>query len=55
MYPVMLGKVYELSISLEDYSCSDIVPTAKIYQPLRQRIYGVLLHEKPKATAVKEW
>ncbi|XP_021923344.1 constitutive coactivator of peroxisome proliferator-activated receptor gamma-like isoform X1 [Zootermopsis nevadensis] len=55
MYPVMLGKAYELSISLENYGSSDTVPTAKIYQPLRQRIYGVLLHEKPTATTVKEW
>jgi hypothetical protein len=51
----MLGKPYELSVSVEDYGRSDIVPIATIYQPLRQRIYGVLLHEKPQATAVKEW
>jgi hypothetical protein len=55
MYTVMLGKAYELSICLEDYGRTDIVPAAKIYLPLRQRIYGVLLHEKPNATSVKEW
>lgn len=54
LYPVMLGEAYELSVALEDYS-KDVEPTAKIYKPLRQRIYGVLLHDKPEATTVKEW
>jgi hypothetical protein len=43
-----------MSASLEDYS-KDVMPVAKIYRPLRQRIYGVLFHEKPTVTAVKEW
>jgi hypothetical protein len=53
-YSVISRKVYELSGSLEDYS-KDVIPVAKIYQPLRQRIYGVLLHEKPTVMAVDEW
>jgi len=43
-----------MSGCLEDYSKDDM-PVAKIYQPLRQRIYGVLLHEKPTIKAVQEW
>ena len=43
-----------MSGSLEDSSRGD-KSVAKIYRPLRQRIYGVLLHEKPTVTAVKEW
>jgi hypothetical protein len=43
-----------MSGSVEDY-CKGDMPVAKIYRPLRQRIYGVLLHEKPTVTAVKEW
>jgi hypothetical protein len=43
-----------MSGSLEDYRKGDM-PVAKIYWPLRQRIYGVLFHEKPTVTAVKEW
>jgi hypothetical protein len=43
-----------MSASLEDYSRVD-KPVAKIYLPLRQRIYGVLLYEKPTVTAVSEW
>jgi hypothetical protein len=39
---------------MEDYRKSNI-PVAKIYRPLRQRIYGVLFHEKPTDMAVKEW
>jgi hypothetical protein len=44
-----------MSASLEDYRTSKIVPVAKIYQPLRLRIYGVLFCEKPTVTTVKEW
>jgi hypothetical protein len=54
LYGVISQKVYEMSGSLEDYS-KDVMPVAKIYRPLRQRIYGVLFHEKPTVTAVKEW
>jgi hypothetical protein len=43
-----------MSGSLEDYSKDDM-PVAKIYRPLRQRIYGVLFHEKPMVMAVDEW
>ena len=55
LYNVILRKAYEMSGSLEDYRRSDLEPVAKIYQPLRQRIYGVLFYEKPTVTAVKEW
>ena len=55
LYNVILRKAYEMSESLEDYHRRDLVPVAKIYQPLRQRIYGVLFYEKPTVTAVKEW
>ena len=54
LYGVISQKVYEMSGSLEDYS-KDVMPVAKIYRPLRQRIYGVLFHEKPTVMAVKEW
>jgi hypothetical protein len=54
LYGVISRKIYEISGSLEDYS-KNITPVAKIYLPLRQRIYGVLFHEKPTVTAVKEW
>lgn len=54
LYDVISRKVYEMSGNLEDYSKKDI-PVAKIYKPLRQRIYGVLFHEKTTVTAVSEW
>jgi hypothetical protein len=62
LYVIISQKVYEMSGSLEDYTKDD-VPVATIYRPLRQRIYGVLFHEKPtdmvgKKPAdmvVKEW
>jgi len=54
LYGVISQKVYEMSGTLEDYS-KDVMPVAEIYRPLRQRIYGVLLHEKPTVTAVEEW
>jgi hypothetical protein len=54
LYSVISQKVYEMSGCLEDYS-KNATPVAKIYRPLRQRIYGVLLHEQPTVTAVKEW
>jgi hypothetical protein len=44
-----------MSASLEDYSKVDMLPVAKIYRPLRQRIYGVLLYEEPTVKAVNEW
>jgi hypothetical protein len=43
-----------MSGSLEDYTKDDM-PVAKIYRPLRQRIYGVLFHEKPTYMFFKEW
>ena len=54
LYNVISHNIYEMSGSLEDYS-KDVMPVAQIYRPLRQRTYGVLLHEKPTVTAVKEW
>jgi len=43
-----------MSGNLEDYS-KNYVPVAKIYQPLRQRIYGVLFYEKTTVKVVNEW
>jgi hypothetical protein len=43
-----------MSGSLENYR-SGVMPVAKIYRPLRQRIYGVLFHEKPTVMVVEEW
>lgn len=54
LYRIISWNVYELSGCLEDYS-KNVTPVAEIYRPLRQRIYGVLLHEKPTVTAVEEW
>ncbi|XP_069696021.1 constitutive coactivator of peroxisome proliferator-activated receptor gamma-like isoform X2 [Periplaneta americana] len=54
LYPVMIGEAFELSTALENYRF-EIPHTAAIYRPLRQRIYGILLHEKPGAAIVKEW
>jgi len=54
LYGIISQNVYQMSGSLEDYSRDDM-PVAKIYRPLRQRIYGVLLHEKPTVKTVKEW
>jgi hypothetical protein len=54
LYAIILRKVYEMSGSLEDYRTDD-VPVAQIYQPLRQRIYGLLFHEKPTVMSVEEW
>jgi hypothetical protein len=54
LYAIISRKVYEMSGSLEDYRKDDM-PVAKIYRPLRQRIYGVLFHKKPKVKAVQEW
>jgi hypothetical protein len=54
LYGVISQKVYEMSGCLEDYS-KNVMPVAEIYWPLRQRIYGVVFHEKPTVTAVEEW
>ncbi|PSN42549.1 hypothetical protein C0J52_03836 [Blattella germanica] len=52
---LMLGDDYRLSVALENYSDVNLVPTARLYLPLRQRIYGVLFFEKPTVSYVKEW
>jgi hypothetical protein len=54
LYSIMSWEVYQMSGSLEDYKKGDM-PVAKIYRPLRQRIYGVLFHEKSTVMVVKEW
>ena len=54
LYPVMLGLGYELSVALENYGSEGFLSTAEIYLPLRQRIYGILLHEKPHTNFVNE-
>ncbi|PSN42548.1 hypothetical protein C0J52_03837 [Blattella germanica] len=55
MNSLMLGDDYRLSVALENYSDNNLVPTARLYLPLRQRIYGVLFFEKPTVSYVKEW
>ncbi|CAG2064407.1 unnamed protein product [Timema podura] len=46
IYPVLKGGRYELSYTLEDFSeLRGFPPAAKLFQPLRQRVYGILFRE----------
>ncbi|XP_063224758.1 constitutive coactivator of peroxisome proliferator-activated receptor gamma-like [Bacillus rossius redtenbacheri] len=55
VYPIMRGKPYELSVGLEDFD-GEMEAAAKVYRPMRQRFYGVLLHDDPaKRDTVEEW
>ncbi|XP_069680027.1 constitutive coactivator of peroxisome proliferator-activated receptor gamma-like [Periplaneta americana] len=59
VWAVMNGLPYESSTALEDFREMDLPPAALALRPLRQRIYGLLLHEKPKTSSepvtVQEW
>ncbi|XP_046669811.1 constitutive coactivator of peroxisome proliferator-activated receptor gamma-like [Homalodisca vitripennis] len=47
IFSVMNGLHFESSTSLEDYSQDDLPTFIKMTQPIRERIYGILLQEKP--------
>jgi hypothetical protein len=58
VWSVMDGLLYELSTAIEDFRETDLPAAALALRPLRQRIYGILLHEKPRSLeriVVKEW
>jgi hypothetical protein len=59
MWGVLNELLYEMGTALEDFRESDLPPAALALRPLRQRIYGLLLHEKPRTsdhpTVVTEW
>ena len=56
---VLEGEAYDLSTVLEDFRNQEIPPTGSILRKFRQRLYGVMLHEKPGAAGgpilVPEW
>ena len=57
IYSILKWGVFENSYCLEDYRVAhQIPPSARLFLPLRKRLYGVLLKESPrKSTIVKEW
>ena len=59
MWGVLNELLFESGTTMEDFRESDIPPTALALLPLRQRIYGLLLHEKPRTShhpvVVTEW
>lgn len=59
VWAVMNGLLYECSTGIEDFRESDLPPAALALRPLRRRIYGLLLHEKPRRSrepiVVTEW
>lgn len=57
LYSVLKWRVYESSYCLEDYrEAHRIPPSARMFLPLRKRLYGVLLKESPDgASVVQEW
>ena len=57
IYSILKWKVYENSYCLEDYRVAhQIPPSARLFLPLRKRLYGVLLKESPQGdTIVDEW
>ncbi|PNF27038.1 hypothetical protein B7P43_G10404, partial [Cryptotermes secundus] len=59
VWSVMSGLLYECSTAIEDFRESDLPPAALALRPLRQRIYGLLLHEKPRRSrepiVIREW
>lgn len=56
---VMHEQLFESSTAMEDFRELDLPPAALALRPLRQRIYGLLLHEKPRTShepiVVTEW
>jgi hypothetical protein len=58
MWGVLNEQLYELGTVLEDFRECDLPPSGLALRPLRQRIYGLLLHEKPRTNhpiVVTEW
>jgi hypothetical protein len=59
MWALMNNQLFESSTAIEDFRENDLPPSALAYRPLRQRIYWLLLHEKPrpgpKPIVVTEW
>uniref|UniRef100_A0A1B6EQN2 Constitutive coactivator of peroxisome proliferator-activated receptor gamma n=1 Tax=Cuerna arida TaxID=1464854 RepID=A0A1B6EQN2_9HEMI len=47
IFSVMSGLHFESSTTLEDYRQDDLPSFIKMTQPIRERIYGILLQEKP--------
>jgi hypothetical protein len=48
LYTFMTGATYTESTSLEDFRNTSLPTTAKLLKDFRQRLYGVLLFEKPR-------
>jgi hypothetical protein len=58
VWAVLDGLLFECSTAIEDFRETDLPAAALALRPLRQRIYGLLLHEKPRSLApivVTEW
>jgi hypothetical protein len=59
MWGVMKCQIYDSSTIMEDFREDDLPPSALALRLLRQRIYGLLLREKPtsgsEAIVVTEW
>ncbi|XP_075226314.1 constitutive coactivator of peroxisome proliferator-activated receptor gamma-like [Lycorma delicatula] len=47
VWAIVYGQPFELSTALENYRSNDMPFAAQLYCPLRQRMYGILLKEKP--------
>jgi hypothetical protein len=58
VWAILDGLLYECSTAIEDFRETDLPAAALALRPLRQRIYGLLLHEKPRnlePIVVTEW
>uniref|UniRef100_A0A1B6M3J8 Constitutive coactivator of peroxisome proliferator-activated receptor gamma n=1 Tax=Graphocephala atropunctata TaxID=36148 RepID=A0A1B6M3J8_9HEMI len=59
VYAIMSGLPFESSTSVEDFRKNDLPTFASATQPIRERIYGILLQEKPLPESgehlVPEW
>ncbi|CAB1338387.1 unnamed protein product, partial [Coregonus sp. 'balchen'] len=59
VYNVLYDGVVECSNTLEDREDAELTPQAIVYQPCRERIYGILLPTTPdiggRAPTVREW
>ncbi|PSN48956.1 hypothetical protein C0J52_11365 [Blattella germanica] len=59
LWAIMSFQLYESSTALEDFREGDLPPAALAMRPLRQRVYGLLLREKPTSEdvpiVVTEW
>lgn len=50
LYPIMIGKPWESSCVVEDFRESHLIPPhGFLWETSRQRVYGILLKEKPGA------